>query len=358
MAEPLSEGEREAARSFFQAEATAVVELLESGRPDRAAPLLLALARAQVLARSARSGQLALLDPYAGLGLEHKHESLTPEAARRLAAELGPVVREGRGKVLAGREFDEARYNLLELGTAVWHEFAEGAAGHPVRKLPRQATPAAPRVLTVVPAPGSAETLDTAIARAERALASHEARLVARYRYGVLQRNCVTELIRLLNASFEPGQVEEALGAFLEPGAGLGFIPFVFYDEASTEMRIRGTEDVPSHRERELTRIAASDPGLGWQLREAVTLTSTIYQPRLRDGRFLFFTDDVFWRRPLLGLANLGYAVASSVPGLLTAPFDGAARLEAAGSGVWYSLPELFLWNIRKGSFEYVPSDE
>jgi hypothetical protein len=357
MAEPLSEAERDAARRFFAAEAEAVARLLGSGRPDRGGPLLLALARAQVLARSARSGRLVLLDPYAGLGLEHKHESLTPAAAQNLAAELGPTVREGRGKVLAGSEFDEARYNLLELGTAVWHEFAEGAAGHPVRKLPRQATPAAPRVLAFVPRALDASALDQAIARAEQAQIDHEVRLVSRYRYGVLQRNCVTELVRLLNTSFEGDQVAEALGAFLEPGAGLSFIPFVFYDEATEQLRIRGTEDVPSHRQRELTRIAANGPGVGWRLREATTLTSTIYEPRLRDGRFLFFTDDVFWRRPLLGLANLGYALASSLPGLLAAPFDGADRLEAAGSGVWYSLPELFFWNIRKGSFEYVPSD-
>jgi hypothetical protein len=358
MAEPLSEAERDAAHHFFTAEAEAVVELLDSGRPDRAGPLLLAMARAQVLARSARSGRLVLLDPYAGLGLGRGHESLTAAAAQKLAAELGPIVRDGRSQVLAGREFDEARYNLLELATAVWREFAGGAAGDPVRKLPRQATPAAPRVLAFVPHTLDAGALDEAIVRAEQARIDDEARLISRYRYGVLQRNCVTELVRLLNASFEPDQVTEALGAFPEPGAGLSFIPFVFYDEATEQLRVRGTEDVPSHRERELARIAANDPGLGWRLREATTLTSTIYEPRLRDGRFLFFSDDVFWRRPLFGLANLGYALVSGVPGLLAAPFDGGDRLEAAGSGVWYSLPELFFWNIRKGSFEYVPSEE
>jgi hypothetical protein len=45
------------------------------------------------------------------------------------------------------------------------------------------------------------------------------------------------------------------------------------------------------------------------------------------------------------------------VLGLVAAPFDGAARLRAAGSGVWYSLPELLFFNIRKGTFEYVPGE-
>ncbi len=358
MAEPLSEAERDAARRFAAAERAAVVELLGSARPDRAAALLLALARAQALSRSAARGRLVLLDPYAGLGPEHTRENLSAAAAGRLAAELEPVVREGRPKVLTGRDFDEARYNLLELGTAVWREFAEGARGRPVRKLPRKALPAAPRVLAFVPPGLDPGALAGAIERAEQALAAGAQDLLARYQYGVLRRNCVTELVRLLNTSFAPDEVADALGAYLEPGAGLTFIPFRFYDEVTERLRVREREEVPSHRARELARIEQDDPGVAWRLREAATPTSTIYIPRLRDGRFLFFTDDVFLRRPLLGLANLGYAVGSSLPGLLAAPFDGAARLEAAGSGVWYSLPELFFWNIRKGSFEYVPSEE
>ena len=62
-------------------------------------------------------------------------------------------------------------------------------------------------------------------------------------------------------------------------------------------------------------------------------------------------------RRPLLGLANLGYATGGGVLGLVTAPFDGARRLRAAGSGAWYSLPELAFFNIRKGTFDYVPAE-
>jgi hypothetical protein len=62
-------------------------------------------------------------------------------------------------------------------------------------------------------------------------------------------------------------------------------------------------------------------------------------------------------RRPLLGLANLGYAAARSLYGLAAAPFDGAKRLRAAGAGAWYSLPELAFFNIRKGTFDWVPDE-
>jgi hypothetical protein len=359
LAEPLSDDERRGALRFAEAQQQVVVELLASGRPDRARPLLLAVARHQALMRSAESGRLVLLDAYAGLGdVPAAGERTRPATAARLAAELAPLLRDGRTKVLAAPAFDEVRYNLLELGAGVFREFEEGARGEPVRKLPRRAIPAAARSVAFTPARADAERLARAHDEAERAYAAQEERLHALYHYGVLRRNCVTELARLLNDAFPAGDAARALGAELTPGAGLGFIPFAFFDEATERLRVERVDQVASHRERELARLAREEPGLLWRLAEATTLGSSIYTPRLRDSTFLFFTDDVLLRRPLLGLANLGYATGSSVLGLVAAPFDGAARLRAAGAGVWYSLPELAFFNIRKGTFEYVPAQE
>ena len=358
LAEPLSETERRAALRFAEAQREAVLALLASQRPDRARPLLLALARHQALARSAAGGRLVLLDAYAGVDAGPDREAVQPATWARLAAELETVVREGRPKVLADGAFDEPRYNLLELGAGLWRELDGGAPGHPVRKLPRQATPDAARVVAPSPPGLDPEALAAAHARAERALAAQQERLHALYRYGVLRRNCVTELARLLNEAFPPDDVARALGAELEPGAGLTFIPFAFFDEAKARLRVAGVEQVASYRERELERLLREEPGLTTRLAESSALTSSIYTPRFHDGSFLLFTDGVFWRRPLFGLANLGYAAGSGVFGLLAAPFDGAARLRAAGSGVWYSLPELAFFNIRKGTFEYVPPEQ
>jgi hypothetical protein len=358
LAEPLTDEEREGARRFAEAQQETVLALLTSARPDRARPLLLALARHQALARSAASGRLVLLDPYADFGdLPPDGERTSPAAAAKLAAELAPLVREGRTLVLTDTAYDEGRYNLLELGAGVLREFEAGARGEPVRKLPRHATPAAARVLAFAPARATADELARAHEVAQRALETQEERLHARYAYGVLRRNCVTELARLLNDSFPPADVARALGAELEPGAGLGFIPFAFFDDAKDQLRVDELEQVASHRERELARRLDQEPGLATRIAESTTLTSSIYTPRLRDSTFLFFTDGVFWRRPLFGLANVGYAAGSSVVGLVAAPFDGAERLRAAGTGVWYSLPELVFFNIRKGTFEYVPPE-
>jgi hypothetical protein len=358
LAEPLSKAERSGSLRFAEAQRDSVIELLRSARPDRGHALLLALARHQVLARSSGSGQLVLLDAYAGEGdFLPASEHPEPATLARLEGDLGPVLRSGRTKVLTRRDFDEMQYNLLEVGAGIWREYQRGARGERIRKLPRHALPAAARALGFAPARADAAQLAAAHDTAQGAYQQQDERVRSLYRYSVLKHNCVTELARLLNDAFAPDEVSRALGARLEPGAGFGFIPFAFFDEALHRLRVESVEPVASHRKRELARLLREDAGLGRRLREAVTWSSSIYTPRLRDSSFLFFTDDVFWRRPLLGLANLGYATGSGVLGLLTAPFDGARRLRAAGTGAWYSLPELAFFNIRKGTFEYVPSE-
>ncbi len=359
LAEPLADAEVSGCRRFAEAQRSSVLELLGSQRPDRGRPLLLAMARHQALARCAASRRLVLLDAYAG---EHdfppQRELPRPAAWARLAADFGGVVRGGRTKVLARRSFDEAQYNLLEVGAGVLNEYERGARGEPTRKLPRHATPAPAGSIAFEPEGLGSAQLDAAIEAAEERYRRQQQRVHELYRYGVLRRNCVTELARLLNDAFEPDDTARALGARLEPGAGFGFIPFAFFDEVTSRLRVERLATVASHRERELARLLQTDPGLLRRLREAITLSSSIYTPRPRDGSFLFFSDDVFWRRPLLGFANFGYAAGSGVVGLVAAPFDGARRLRAAGSGLWYSLPELAFFNIRKGTFDWVPAEE
>jgi len=84
---------------------------------------------------------------------------------------------------------------------------------------------------------------------------------------------------------------------------------------------------------------------------EGNTLTGSVYRPRDEDGIFLFFTDESLWSRPLLGVANLGAAMGAMALGIATLPLDQGHLLEAGARGALFSLPEIGLWNIRKGSF-------
>jgi hypothetical protein len=357
LAEPLAEDEIAGARRHAGAQREAVLALLASQRPDRGHALALAAARQQALARSAAGGVAVLLDPYTEVEpAAPGGDAAGPLTWTQRAGEMAAALRSGRPIVLRARAFDEAQYHLLELGAGLYREYARGAAGGPVRKLPRSAIPSAARSVPFRPEAG-AEALAAAEGEARRALDAQDRRLAALYPYGVIRRNCVTEIVRLLNDAFD-GEAARALGAELEPGAGFDFVPFAFFGSVTSRLRVAEIEIVPSHRERELARVLSEDAGLARRLGESITFSSSIYTPRLRDGRFLFFTDDVFWRRPLLGLANLGFAAGSLVPGVAAAPFDGARRARAAGSGLWYSVPELFFFNIRKGTFEWVPAEE
>ena len=353
LAEPLAAEEVAGAERHAGAQRDAALELLASRRPDRGHALAIAAARHQALRRSAERGVAVLLDPYAGLERPGAADAAGPATWTQRAGEMAAVLRHGRPIVLGAKSFDEAQYHLLELGAGVYREYARGAAGGPVRKLPRSAIPSAARSVAFRPDAGPS-ALTAAERDANEALAAQDRRLAALYPYGVIRRNCVTEIVRLLNDAYD-GEAARALGAELEPGGGFDFVPFAFFDSVTSRLRVAEVEIVPSHRERELARVLAEDPGLPRRLGESITFASSIYTPRRRDGSFLFFTDDVFWRRPLLGLANLGFAAGSGLLGVAAAPFDGASRARAAGSGLWYSVPELFFFNIRKGTFEYVP---
>jgi hypothetical protein len=187
-------------------------------------------------------------------------------------------------------------------------------------------------------APHDPEALRTALLEARRA--HREAS-----RYDLVRNNCATAVIVTLAASL--GGDTRALGAPLEPGAGLGFVPAGLLAEVRARLHVSRVERVASYRERRLAELA---PGVRW--REALTLTSRIYRPRHADTSFLLFTDDVRWRRPLYGVLNLGYGLGNAALGVATAPFDGGQRASRGALGALFSLPEIAGLSLRKGGFD------
>ncbi len=353
---PLAPAERRDLEGVARDQERAVLELVVSGRPDPGHPLHLAMARWLVLQRTLETGTLALLDPFPDDATPlPEAERASPETYARLAADAASVLREARAALLAGEGLAEPAYNLLELAAGLAAELEGAARGGRLRELPARAAPGRGRTLGPLRTPADPAALARAIRGTERALDREREALRARFGYDVLRRNCITELVRLVNESFgDPGDAERALGGRLEPGADLGFVPFVFFGQVTARLRVTRVEHVASHRQRELARVRAEDPRLSRRLREAATLSSSIYTPRPRDGAFLLFTDDRRWARPLLGALNLGFALGRGVVGLPALPFDRGVRLRAAGSGVLFSVPELVFLNFRKGSFEYV----
>lgn len=355
--DPLTSEEREALAGLARTLEDTAAALLQSDRPDRGYALLVVEARRLALARSLAENRLRVLDPFDGVPSPaarlREHPSDATHAHQQ--AYVGRVLRDGRARVLAPGRLDEARYNLIEEAAAVLERAASADTGAALLDLSRQHVPARGRSIEAdEPALDLARELELARARLDRA----EDRLRERWRYELIDRNCITELSRVTTAAFESRDAADAaLGGRMPAGDRLAFIPFVFFDRVRTSLRVTRVEQVASQRGIELARLGREEPGVVMRARESIAPLSHIYTPRHRDGAFLLFTDDVFWRRPFYGAANLGYGLGYAAVGLFTAPFDRGARAKAGLVGAFWSLPELALQNVRKGTFAFVEPD-
>jgi hypothetical protein len=229
---------------------------------------------------------------------------------------------------------------------------ARSDAGLQLPELSRQLAPVRGRSVEVE-APERPSEAQLAAAR-ER-LVRAEDRLRERWGYALLRRNCITEISEVIAGAFPSlDAADAALGGRIPTGEPLAALPAVFFARVRERLRVARVEHRPSHRIRELAALAERDPRAWVRAREAIAPLSHIYTPSRRDGAFLLFTDDVFWRRPVYGTANFAYGLGHAALGILTAPLDGGTRWKAGVAGALWSVPELAFQNVRKGTFEFV----
>lgn len=345
------------------------VALAASRRPDWGEALLLASARLVAIDASLASGRLVMLDAFPAdattLRVGSRRRALLPT----LLGDVREDFVEARRCVGAASHYREVSWNELEQAVSRLAELRaveDGRAslrvtgdamvpeGFAELAIPPQVVAAKARI-----APAAAATRTTRDAYA-KALAVH-------YRYSVVRRNCVSELFRTIEAAlasapgapaasdrdairaFVQGESERRLGGYVDPVAGANFIPWVSSRNVRAAWNVEDEIHLPSVREH------ASEGGIAAALRESNVLTSSVYAPVEDDGFFLFFTDDEWPLRPLLGAANLVAALARSAVGVVELPFDSGRGLRAGLGGALWSAPELLFVNIRKGTNEYVP---
>ncbi|MEX2205703.1 MAG: hypothetical protein WEF50_05690 [Myxococcota bacterium] len=353
---PLDPAEREGLASRADELERTIVFLLDSRRVDRGSAILLAQARYLAVRRSLAENRLVLLDPFDGAPrMDVDALEMSPAAHAQAVAHAALVGRRVRAQVLAPARVDEPSYTVLEEAGGTLERVASARDVGALFDLGRRRLPARGRSIEARAPAGDREA---SLREAKLRLDAAQRALDERYAYDLVRRNCITELVRVTDQAFgSPDETRQALGGRIAPGETFGFVPFVFFDDVRGRLRVSRVEHVPSFRERELERIAREEPGVWPRARESTTLFSTAYQPLLRDGAFLLFTDDVFWRRPLYGAANLFWASGYTLYGVGAAPFDRGARLRAGLLGAFWSLPELAFQNVRKGSYEWVSSE-
>lgn len=353
-------------RSAQQTLALRIAALVESDRPDVGLAILLAAARWSALDRSVTTGVLHVLDPFAE---DRAGGNPSVTLATGTPPSWLPKVRaKRRGDwERALRDFEQG-HGPLEAQLAAlertWHALKHAQEGRGRALQPRASLGASVAVryagadwtLPASPEVGGhllVEARQTAKGRAEAL--RRVLRLDLGYR--LLSRNCVTELtgeleVLALAAREHRGakQVDAGFSA-----AGASFVPFLAARSVESAMAAGPRRVLPSAREIALDQTQLVDPGIRSRLRESMTLSSQQYRPNDGDSPFLFFSDGPVWTRPLIGAVNLGYGLGATALGLLAAPFDRGEDLQRGAQGILMSVPELFFFQIRQGSYPVVP---
>lgn len=359
----LTSHERKLLETFAKQLERDVARLLRrSAREDSAVPLLLSMARYHAVRRSLANGRLITLDPFPerrtiipGEYVRTERPLMMQIAARAEDARnraRRSVFRESRG------ELNPRHYRLYEEHAGRAFEVVRGLQqGAGVRVAPGKLIPMRAAVVALPEGlaadAGGRQRYGEAARLAGRNADAYREHMRKVYDYHLIRKNCATELFHTLNAADE----DDGAPPPIVPGRSFQYIPFVSFDLVVERLRPVSVKTLPSYRKRLLARSydrENGEPDTAIYLRESHTGTATLHEHRRKHTAFLFFTDDVFWGRPLYGLANLGYGLGYATAGVFTAPFDEGERLEAGAKGMLFSFPELVFQNIRKGGYDFV----
>ena len=351
-----------------------LVRLVRSSRPDWGFPLLVGMARLAALEETLHAGAWMFLDAFPSDALVIPAEQILRDPALTQA-----LLDEARGDFALARTrlvtrvehragFSEADFVALEAAGNRLIEITRTVDGRrPMRlalglRVPSRDAVVAEPIVPVV----AAEALAHHAARAREFEEAYETELRRLYGYNVVDRNCVTEIFRTIDAAFaatlpdaDPAAIRREstrrLGGYVEVEHTLTFIPAASAHAVHDAYAVSETIEIPSYRLAALARLYRQDNAARVYLRESNTLTSTLYRRNPSDSAFLFFTDDMIAIRPLLGAVNIVAGLGVSAAGLFKLPIDGGDLLRAGLRGVLFSLPELAFFNIRKGSLIFAP---
>ncbi len=340
-----------------------LVKLMQSERSDWGYPMLVGMARLHALDISIKARQLVVLDRFRADGKHDRTIGVMPETFSAIVKRVNDSLDASMTHLSETKELDEPAYGKLELTAGALLQVEPHRRSESMWHLPStDQTPSLTAKVELVPLTLSTAELDAYIDHYSDKLETYAEKLQKLYQYQLLQRNCATEIFRMLNANLA-GQAEQAnmilepltqtserlLGGYLG-NENLNLIPFVAFDRVAAHYRLASSYRLPAYREQQIQQHLSDFDWLS-ALAESNTLTSSIYRWHGEDAAFLFFTDDSVWPRPLLGATNLAVAIGQTAYGILALPWDTGKNLQKSLKGMFVSIPELFFFNIRKGSF-------
>ena len=336
-----------------------LTNLLVSERADVGRAIILEFARCQSLIEAMSTHTLLTLDPYPDDAVAKQVEHYDREMQyyletlqARLEQQTILLLEKGLGQ--NGAEIDY-RYLQLENIHSRLSEVGDFLTDHAgIRIVSNLMLPSRSRSVQLNVSEISVEEVTKLSKLLEEEAITIKERNEDKYRYQLIKRNCVNLLLTGINDSFSSSkQVAEELGGFIDPIKDRVVVPHDFFFKVKNTYRTLRVDRYPSRRIAGVETLERYQDSFDVWLQEGNTIRSTIYKKRSADTPFLFFTDDISLARPALGLANVIWGVAHGIGGITQLPVDGGVSLQQAFRGIFYSLPELLFFNIRKGTYLY-----
>lgn len=350
---------------------TSLVKALDSNRPDWGYAVLVNMARYIAIDASLQSGYWVFIDDFAEDSERVRPDQYLEHSAqiRLLTGDAKAALNQVRLSAASRQHLSEAEYSQIEMAANRYIELLNGEQHHDFRYNGEKTLPTKSIGFPEGPVPNlTPEQLTTALSALDNIENSLFETLRQSYRYDLLSRNCVTELFRTINQallkSYRSGEKiadlealtikesEKRLGGYVE--IPYNFIPFVAYQSVLDRYQVTESRDLDSYRGLELAKLTASQNDPITALRESNILSSRLYQYNPDDALFVFFTDDHVLLRPVFGLVNAVAGIGQSVYGVFSWPLDSGKNLQSGATGILMSLPELFFFNMRKGSYKYL----
>ncbi|EMK24935.1 hypothetical protein LEP1GSC008_3094 [Leptospira kirschneri serovar Bulgarica str. Nikolaevo] len=357
--EPLSTKEKELLENFREKQAEGLIQTLSDKDPGWAYSALVTLARLHTIEESIRIGSPVFLSSFPDDSpIVYKEDSQDAQTLQYFFEETWAIVSMARKKISTLNELTEKEYQIWEDASNRAFEFQEGIqTSIPVRVTSEKLLPQRENKFLIPMYLPENSVLKKYLIFAKQREKEYHSRLKKLYPFRILFENCTTEILKSAQNSFEQNEISFP-GKKINFNFSLSFIPFYASYSVSNSWDNEGEKIFLSYRRRKLAELLEQNPNLKTHILESFTFSSSIYKSNREDHFFPLFTDDVFLGRPLYGTVNLAAGIGSTLIGVFTLPFDKGEKLQKGFQSLFFSLPELVFFNIRKGTFPSVSIKE
>jgi len=350
----LQPAEIQSLRNFQNQLITKLCNLLNSNQPNWGSAAFILYARIISIAHSIHTGKLYFLDTYlssspsiSNTELNRYKKSFFQQKEQALAY----IIQHKNLLLSTKHSMTELQYSQFVMLVNYFYEreralnssYLLRSSGE--QRLPSKAIP----LPTIIDYQLNLQEIQFAIKRLKHDQQQIKQQIKSLYHYDLIQRNCVTEIYKSLQST-QINYLPEL--RYLKENYFINFIPSRAFAKIA---EYYPKNSLASYRQMQLQEMYHHENNILVYLRESNTISALNYQFNEIDSPFLFFTDDMILPRPLFGMINFITAGAMTLYGGLRFPFDSGKTFQKSIMGMLMSLPELFFFNIRKGSYKHVP---